>query len=138
LGDWAALWFSHTGMAQADDNIGTFRTQLLSSLPSGLDRIGEGDRAGIDRELNGVGPHHAEQTKPDAAALQQHMALDQFSLRKFLELGKPWMVAIEMSVGSENRRNVTGLLGRRDRLCKSLRAGIELMIAECRRIISGH
>ena len=125
-------------MAQADDHVGTFRAQLLRHLPSGLDRIGEGDRAGIDRELNGVGSHHAEQTEPDAAALQQHMAADQFRLGKFLELGKPGIVAIEMSVGSENRRKVTGLLGRRDSLGESLGAGIELMIAECRRIISGH
>jgi len=28
------------------------------------------------------------------------MAADQFRLRKFLELGKPCIVAIEMSVGS--------------------------------------
>ena len=125
-------------MAQADDHVGTFRAQLLRHLPSGLDRIGEGDRAGIDRELNGVGSHHAEQSDPVAAALQQHMAADQFRLRKFLELGKTWIVAIEMSVGGENRRNVTGLIGRCDGLCESLGAGVELMIAECRRIISGH
>ena len=55
-----------------------------------------------------------------------------------LELGKPCIVAIEMSVGSENRRNMAGLLRRRDGLCESLGAGVELMIAECRRIISGH
>src|SRR6516225_8082938 len=100
FGDWAALWFSHTAMAQADDHVGAFRTQLLRHLPSGLDLIGEGDRAGVDRELNGVGSHYAEETEPDAAALQQHMAADQFRLRKFLELGKPCIVAIEMSVGS--------------------------------------
>ena len=130
--------FSHTAMAQADDHVGTFRAQLPRYLASGLDGIGEGDRAGVDRELNGVGSHHAEQTEPDAATLQQHMAADQLRLCKFLELGKPWIVAIEMSVGSENRRNVAGLLGRRDGLCESLGAGVELMIAECRRIISGH
>jgi hypothetical protein len=65
-------------------------------------------------------------------------AADHFRLCKFLELGKPCTVAIEMSVGGENRRNVTDLLGRRDGLCESLGAGIELMIAECRRIISGY
>ena len=125
-------------MAQADDHVGTFRAQLLRHLPSGLDRIGEGDRAGIDRELNGVASHHAEQTEPDPTTLQQHMAADQFRLCKLLELGKTWIVAIEISVGSENRRNMTSLLGRRDGLCESLGAGVELMIAECRRIISGH
>ena len=66
------------------------------------------------------------------------MAADQLSLCKFLELGKPWVVAIEMSIGGKNRRNVTGLLSRRYGPCESLGAGIELMIAECRRIISGH
>jgi hypothetical protein len=69
-GDWAALWFSHTAMAQADDHVSAFHTQLPRHLPSSLDRIGEGDSAGIDCELNGVGSHHAEQTEPDAAALQ--------------------------------------------------------------------
>jgi len=102
---------------QADDHVSAFHTQLPRHLPSSLDRIGEGDSAGIDRELNGVGSHHAEQTEPDAAALQQHMATNQLRLCQFLELGEPCIVAIEMSVGSENRRNVAGLFGRRDGLC---------------------
>src|SRR4029077_1858139 len=121
-----------------DDHVGAFRTQLLRHLSSSLSRIGEGDGARIYGELNGVGPHYAEKAEPDAATLQQHVAANQSRPGQFLEAGKPRVVAIEMRIGRENRRQTPGPVRRRHCLGESIWAAIELVIADRYRIFTRH
>jgi len=76
LGDGAVRRLPHAAVAHADDYVRAFGAQTPHHVLGDCDGIGKSEGTGIDRELDGIGAHHAEQSEPDASALDQHVAAD--------------------------------------------------------------
>ena len=136
FGDRAVLRLPHAAVAHANDHVRTLGAQTSHHLPGGCDRIGKGEGTRIDRELNGIGAHHAEQTEPDATTLDHHVTADRSGTAECLQAVKCGVSVVEVRVGGQNRRKVAGVVGHSDCTAEGGGPEVEIMIAERRRIVA--
>jgi hypothetical protein len=71
-----------------------------------------------------------EDAKAHAAALDYEIAADHPVLGQLLETGQRWVIACEVGIRCDHRRNVTSLGSHRDGLRRTIGSEIEIVVAE--------
>ena len=127
------LAFFHAAMAERDDHVHLLSlAEHLHHFAGGLDGIGELGRAGATGiELRFLA-EQSEDAKAHAAALDHDVAADHSVLGQLLEASQRRIAGAEIGVRCDHHWDVTSLGGHRDRLGRTVRPEVKIMVAEGR------